>query len=44
MTLQNVNKSTIEDLVDSERDESLIPEVKKMIRMFKELKVDIQNN
>jgi molybdenum-dependent DNA-binding transcriptional regulator ModE len=43
MTLQKANNHTIEDLVDSEGDESSVAEVRRMmIRMFNELKEDIQ--
>jgi SOS response regulatory protein OraA/RecX len=43
MTAQKINNHTIEDLVDSEGDESSVAEAKRMItRMFKELKEDVQ--
>jgi hypothetical protein len=41
MTLQKDNNLKIEDLVDSEEDESFITEVKRMIRIFNKLKEDI---
>jgi hypothetical protein len=42
MTPQKVNNQTIEDLVDSEEDESSFAEVTRMvIRMFNKLKEDI---
>jgi hypothetical protein len=43
MTLQKVHNHTIEDLVDSEGDESSVSVVQNMmIRKFKEFKDDIQ--
>jgi hypothetical protein len=44
MMPQKVSNHTIEDLVDSEGDESSVAEVRRMITiMFKELKKDLQN-
>jgi hypothetical protein len=42
MTPQKVDNHTVEDFVGSEGDESLVSEVRKMIRMFNELKENIQ--
>jgi hypothetical protein len=43
MTPQKFNNHTIEDLVEHEWDENSVSEFKSMmIRMFKELKEDIQ--
>jgi hypothetical protein len=43
MTPWKVNKHTIEDLVDSEGDETSASQIKRMIfRMLKELKEDIK--
>jgi hypothetical protein len=44
-TPQKANNKTIEDLVESEEGESSVTDVRRMmIRMFYELKEDIQNN
>jgi hypothetical protein len=42
MTPQKANNYTIEDLVESEGNESSVAEVRQMIRMLNELKEDIQ--
>jgi hypothetical protein len=42
MTHRKTNNNIIEDLVESERDESPVVDVRRMIRMFNGLKEDIQ--
>jgi hypothetical protein len=42
MTPQKVNSHTIEDLVDSEGNESAVADIRKITRMSKELKDDLQ--
>jgi Arc/MetJ-type ribon-helix-helix transcriptional regulator len=42
MTPQKANNHTIEDLVESEEYESTVAEVRRLLRMFTELKKDIQ--
>jgi hypothetical protein len=42
MTPQKANNHSIEDLKESEGDESSVAVVKRMIRMFNELKEDIK--
>jgi formaldehyde-activating enzyme involved in methanogenesis len=41
MTPQSVNNNTVEDIVDSEADESSVVEVRRIIRMYKKYKEDI---
>jgi hypothetical protein len=45
MTPQKINNNIIEDLVESEREESPVAYIRRMkIRMFNELKEDIQKH